>query len=72
VISNPGYTLVVDLPTQRITTPQQEVIEFDVDPFRRHCLIHGLDDIGLTLQHADAIRRYEENRRKEAPWLFDK
>ena len=66
-----GYTLTVDLPAQRITTPQQEVIEFAVDPFRKNCLIHGLDDIGLTLQHADAIRRYEEKRRREAPWLFD-
>ncbi len=66
-----GYTLTVDLPAQRITTPQREVIEFAVDPFRKNCLIHGLDDIGLTLQHADAIRRYEDKRRREAPWLFD-
>jgi len=66
-----GYTLNIDLPAQRITTPQQEVIEFAVDPFRKNCLIHGLDDIGLTLQHADAIRRYEDKRRREAPWLFD-
>jgi 3-isopropylmalate/(R)-2-methylmalate dehydratase small subunit len=71
VAATAGYTLNVDLPAQRITTPQREVIEFAVDPFRKHCLIHGLDDIGLTLQHADAIRRYEEKRRREAPWLFD-
>jgi 3-isopropylmalate/(R)-2-methylmalate dehydratase small subunit len=63
--------LKVDLPAQRITTPEQEIIEFAVDPFRKDCLIHGLDDIGLTLQHADAIRRYEEKRRVEAPWLFN-
>jgi 3-isopropylmalate/(R)-2-methylmalate dehydratase small subunit len=72
VSATPGYTLVVDLPAQRITTPEQEVIEFAVDPFRKDCLIHGLDDIGLTLQHADAIRDYEEERREQTPWLFDK
>jgi 3-isopropylmalate/(R)-2-methylmalate dehydratase small subunit len=71
VAATPDYTLRVDLPAQRITTPEQEIIEFAVDSFRKGCLIHGLDDIGLTLQHADAIRRYEEKRRGEAPWLFD-
>ena len=71
VAATPGYTLKVDLPAQRITTPEQEIVEFTVDPFRKDCLIHGLDDIGLTLQHADAIRRYEEKRRVEAPWLFN-
>jgi 3-isopropylmalate/(R)-2-methylmalate dehydratase small subunit len=71
VAETPGYTLKVDLPAQRITTPEQEVIEFAIDPFRKDCLIHGLDDIGLTLQHADAIRRYEDKRREEAPWLFN-
>jgi 3-isopropylmalate/(R)-2-methylmalate dehydratase small subunit len=71
VAATPSYTLKVDLPAQRITTPEQEVIEFAIDPFRKDCLIHGLDDIGLTLQHADAIRRYEDKRREEAPWLFN-
>ncbi len=71
VAETPGYTLKVDLPVQRIITPEQEVIEFAADPFRKNCLIHGLDDIGLTLQHAGAIRRYEEKRREEAPWLFN-
>ena len=71
VSAMPGYTLVIDLPAQRITTPEQEVIEFTVDPFPKDCLIHGLDDIGLTLKHADAIRSYEGKRREEAPWLFD-
>ena len=70
VIATPGYTLAVDLPAQRVITPEEEAIEFAVDPFRKDCLIHGLDDIGLTLQHADAIRRYEEKRRAETPWLF--
>jgi 3-isopropylmalate/(R)-2-methylmalate dehydratase small subunit len=65
-----GYALSVDLPDQRITTPEKRIIDFAVDPFRKECLIHGLDDIGLTLQHADAIRRYEDKRRREAPWLF--
>lgn len=71
VAETPGYTLKVDLPVQRIITPEQEVIEFAVDPFRKDCLIHGLDDIGLTMQHADTIRRYEDKRREEAPWLFN-
>jgi 3-isopropylmalate/(R)-2-methylmalate dehydratase small subunit len=66
-----GYRLTVDLPTQQIRTPEGEVIAFDVDPFRKDCLLQGLDDIGLTLQHADAIRAYETERRRLAPWLFD-
>ncbi len=68
--AQPGYKLEVDLGAQRLTTPSGEVISFDADPFRKHCLINGLDDIGLTLQHADAIRAYEAGRRKQAPWLF--
>ncbi|MGB7931258.1 MAG: 3-isopropylmalate dehydratase small subunit, partial [Gammaproteobacteria bacterium] len=71
LVATPGYRLEVDLPAQHIITPEQEVIEFVVDPFRKDCLIHGLDDIGLTLEHVDAIRSYEEKRRGEAPWLFD-
>jgi 3-isopropylmalate/(R)-2-methylmalate dehydratase small subunit len=71
VVETPGYTLVVDLPAEYIITPEQELIKFTVDPFRKDCLIHGLDEIGLTLQHADVIRRYEEKQRREAPWLFD-
>ena len=65
-----GYRLVIDLEAQTITTPSGEKIAFEVDPFRKHCLLNGLDDIGLTLQHADEIRAYEERRRQEAPWLF--
>jgi 3-isopropylmalate/(R)-2-methylmalate dehydratase small subunit len=71
VAARPGYAVTVDLTAQRIITAQAEVIAFTVDPFRRDCLIHGLDDIELTLQHADAIRRYEEKHRREAPWLFN-
>jgi len=61
--------LSVDLPAQALTVAG-ETIPFQVDPFRKHCLIEGLDDIGLTLQHVDAIRAYEERRRTEAPWLL--
>jgi len=65
-----GYRLTVDLEQQTITRPDAESILFEVDRFRKHCLLNGLDDIGLTLQHADDIRAYEVCRRKEAPWLF--
>ena len=68
--ANEGYRLVVDLEAQRITTPDGDTIAFEVDKFRKHCLLNGLDDIGLTLQHADDIRAYETRRRQEAPWLF--
>jgi 3-isopropylmalate/(R)-2-methylmalate dehydratase small subunit len=70
VEANPGYTLSVDLPAQTITTPGGEVMGFEVDSFRKHCLVNGLDDIGLTLQHADDIKAYEAKRRQSAPWLF--
>ncbi len=59
----------VDLEQQQLRIGD-EVINFEVDPFRRHCLLEGLDDIGLTLQHVDAIDAYEERRRQQAPWLF--
>ena len=66
-----GFQLTVDLQSQQIRTPDRQVIDFDVDPFRKDCLLQGLDDIGLTLQHADDIRAYEAKRRESAPWLFD-
>lgn len=65
-----GYQLTIDLSQQTVTTPQQQVYSFEVDAFRKHCLLNGLDDIGLTLQHADAIRHYEAQRKQTAPWLF--
>lgn len=71
VDATPGYRLLVDLPAQEISTPEQEVIPFAVDAFRKDCLIRGLDDIGLTLEHADAIRAFEAQRRMDAPWLYD-
>lgn len=63
--------LTVDLAAQQISGAEDGPIAFDVDPFRKHCLLEGLDDIGLTLQHVDDIKAYEERRRREAPWLFD-
>jgi len=65
-----GYRLTVDLEQQAIIKPDGGVIEFEVDEFRKHCLLNGLDDIGLTLQHIDDIKVYEEKRKSEAPWLF--
>lgn len=68
---NEGYQLTVDLQKQAISTPQGETIAFEVDEFRKHCLLNGLDDIGLTLQDADAIRAFEEKYKKQSPWLFN-
>ena len=65
-----GYQLTIDLQTQTITTPSGLAIAFTVDENRRYRLLNGLDDIGLTLQHADKIKAYEEERAKRAPWLF--
>jgi 3-isopropylmalate/(R)-2-methylmalate dehydratase small subunit len=65
-----GYRLIIDLPAQTVTTPTGERFHFEVDAFRKHCLINGLDDIGLTLQHADEIRAYETRRKQQTPWLF--
>ncbi len=65
-----GYALDVDLQAQSVTTPSGEVFAFDLDAFRKHCLLNGLDDIGLTLADADAIGAYEEKRHYEAPWLL--
>lgn len=71
VYANEGYELTVDLEEQQVTTPGGDVYSFEVDEFRRHCLLKGLDDIGLTLQSADAIRAYEQGMRERSPWLFD-
>lgn len=65
-----GYRLVVDLEGQSVTTPGGESFFFDVDPFRKHSLLNGLDEIGLTLQHAGKIRAFEEKHRAMQPWLF--
>ncbi len=70
VEATPGYRLAVDLAAQTVTTPSGEAFGFEVDPFRRECLLNGWDDIGLTLRHADEIRAFEAQRRQDAPWLF--
>lgn len=67
----PGYTLEVDLPAQQITTPEGEKIVFQLDAFRKHCLLNGLDDIGLTLGKREKIKQYEKERKKITPWLFE-
>jgi len=66
-----GYQVTVDLQRQIVQTPSGEEFAFEVDEFRRHCLLHGLDDIGLTLESAAAIRAYEQRWREQSPWLFD-
>lgn len=65
-----GYQIEVDLPSQTITTKFGEKIHFEIEPTRKHRLLNGLDDIGLTLQRAEDISAYEARRKKEAPWLF--
>lgn len=65
-----GYRLAIDLENQTVTTPSREEFRFEIDPFRKHCLVNGLDEIGLTLQHADKIRAYEARRRQAEPWVF--
>jgi 3-isopropylmalate/(R)-2-methylmalate dehydratase small subunit len=62
--------VAVDLPNQSLVPTSGEEILFEVDPFLKRCLLEGLDDIGLTLEHVDDIRAYEERRRTEAPWLL--
>jgi 3-isopropylmalate/(R)-2-methylmalate dehydratase small subunit len=66
-----GFKLAIDLPAQTVHTPSGQAFHFEIDPFRKDCLVRGLDEIGLTLQQADAIRAYETRRRTEAPWLFE-
>ncbi|MGZ5140015.1 MAG: 3-isopropylmalate dehydratase small subunit, partial [Burkholderiales bacterium] len=65
-----GYRLAVDLEQQTVTTPQGESFAFDIDPFRKDCILNGFDDIGLTLAHADEIKVFEAKHRQQQPWLF--
>ena len=67
---SPGYHMQIDLATQTVTAASGEVHAFAVDPFRKNCLLNGLDDIGLTLQHRDKIAAFEAQRRSDKPWLF--
>ena len=68
--ANEGYTLTVDLPNQTITSSAGTTLKFEIDPPRKHVLVNGLDDIGMTLQHVDAIKAFEAQRKSERPWLF--
>lgn len=70
VAENEGYELKIDLSTQTITTPSGNAISFDIDEFRKHCLLNGLDEIGVTLEDVDSIKEYEVKRRQTTPWLF--
>jgi 3-isopropylmalate/(R)-2-methylmalate dehydratase small subunit len=71
VAAFPGFRLTVDLAQQAVSYPDaSRAFRFEIDPFRKHCLLNGLDDIGLTLRHAEKIRAFEERRRAEQPWLF--
>jgi 3-isopropylmalate/(R)-2-methylmalate dehydratase small subunit len=67
----PGFKLTIDLDRQTVATNDGAVVfGFEVEPFRKHCLLHGLDDIALTLEHADTIRLFEAKHKTEQPWLF--
>lgn len=68
--SRPGYRLVIDLAQQSITAAGGVVLAFEVDAHQKHCLLHGLDDIALSLAQADQIRTYEQHRQLQEPWLF--
>jgi 3-isopropylmalate/(R)-2-methylmalate dehydratase small subunit len=66
-----GYELTINLDEQKVVSSSGESYDFDVDEFRKYCLLNGFDDIGLTLKDADKIREYEANRRQQSPWLFN-
>ena len=71
VAVTPGFQLVIDLPEQTVSYADGSTrLHFEVNEFRKYCLINGLDDIGLTLRNADKIRAYEERRKAEQPWLY--
>ena len=66
---NPGARVAIDLPAQTVTFPDGAVERFDIDPFRKECLVAGIDEIDLTLRHLDQIEGYEARQRAETPWL---
>ena len=71
VAAFPGFRLTVDLAQQLVAYPDtSRAFRFEIDPFRKHCLLNGLDEIGLTLRHAEKIRAFEARRKSEQPWLF--
>ena len=69
VAAFPGYQLTIDLERQVVVKPQGEELAFEVQAFRKYCLINGLDDIGLTLRHSDKIKAFEAERLATKPWL---
>ena len=70
VAAHAGYKLAIDLEQQTISAPDGKVYKFEVEEFRKHCLLNGLDDIALTLQHVNEIGTYEAKHRAAQPWLF--
>ncbi len=70
-LKNEGYELSVDLERQVVIDPNGQEYCFEIDDFRKHCLLNGLDDIGLTLQQSDAISAYEQQMRQKTPWIFN-
>ena len=70
VSAEAGLELTIDLEAQTVSCGGDQLATFEIDAFRKHCMLNGLDDIGLTLQHADEIKAYEENRKQASPWMF--
>ena len=70
IYENKGYTVTIDLENQFIVLPSNEKISFQVDAFRKHCLMHGLDDIGLTMQHSESIKAFEQDYYQKNSWLL--
>lgn len=70
VDATPGYRLKIDLAQQRVTAPDGAVYAFEISPHNKHCLLNGLDDIGLTLQHVEDVKTFEARHRAAQPWLF--
>lgn len=70
VLANEGYTLTIDLLSQTVTTPSKHSFHFNITDHRKHCLLNGLDEIGLTLQHTNTIKQFELQYQNKYPWLF--
>jgi 3-isopropylmalate/(R)-2-methylmalate dehydratase small subunit len=71
VVATSPYKLAIDLEQQTVTMPSGEVIRFDIEPFQKHCLLNGLDEIGLSLQYIKEIESFEKEHRRQQPWLFN-
>jgi 3-isopropylmalate/(R)-2-methylmalate dehydratase small subunit len=70
IAAHAGMQVTIDLPAQTVTAPNQKPMSFEIEPFRKECLVNGWDDIGLTLRHTDDIKAYEEKRKRAEPWIF--